>query len=638
MYAPQAKQRAPRENARLVTPAQRIAGQGARDAERCALRDYVSLWLGDDGTGSAGCSCASAMSALAQMHEGGAPTRLLSLTRNSHVALSAAVAHDTSSPDAVRLSQSYDGVVWCIDPAALRALPHALQGLGDLSTAGEVRAAVLRAADASSDEAARQAADVVRAAIRGEACRADGMCSELEALERLGATGGAPFCTFFLPQQDAAATGNATVYAAMSDPGVLFDEWLEHCAPAGSVVRVVVPHELKCEALHKLSVASVSDRTLSPTLRGLGRWICFFNVPGKDWNLVHVPQGGPAPDRAEGAPRKPAADQQQQQQPRGRDKGAAAAASEQTQNAKPIHTYRPETVEQLLDVIYGDDLAWSPRFNVFRTPYAFRGLPNAAWRQQTVLQRTSGNDAERMPTNEDRSLRFFKRYSPAYCHSVRDLNMNNVYTLMSVMSHVGAPTRMLNWSKSPFVALHYAVADLDHIDEDGLVVCALCSKLNARLPKAISDFSQASATNFFTAIELETAVRNSDAYVLSTHRQANAVNASTRDSDLRDLTSLSDSTFCVWLEPAGIPEQHVVAQSTIQSLLSRPDVCFDDWIAQYPDACRRIVIPARLKLKVCELLDQMNVSEATLSPSSEGVAAFLRRRYTSVRASTPVVQ
>src|SRR3712207_4144375 len=85
-----------------------------------------------------------------------------------------------------------------------------------------------------------------------------------------------------------------------------------------------------------------------------------------------------------------------------------------------------------------------------RLNYIFRGIANAKWDLRTSLQRLQVGDY-----NPERLLlRNFKKY--AYLET-RDLNEWHV---LSLAQHHGLPTRVLDWSVSPYVAAHFATDDM----------------------------------------------------------------------------------------------------------------------------------------------------------------------------------
>ena len=68
-------------------------------------------------------------------------------------------------------------------------------------------------------------------------------------------------------------------------------------------------------------------------------------------------------------------------------------------------------------------------------------------------------------------------------------------------------------------------------------------------------------------------------------------------------------------------------QYSLFSLLSRPDVRLDEWLASRSHLARRIIVPAALKWEVRDKLDQANVTERVLFPGLDGLSRWLARYY-----------
>src|SRR5947208_1272161 len=126
-------------------------------------------------------------------------------------------------------------------------------------------------------------------------------------------------------------------------------------------------------------------------------------------------------------------------------------------NDYPMREERVTTWSQLMDCLYED--AWSPTIQRFRPPFAFRGMADAEFTLNTSLMRLGDGYAH----NERHLLRNFKKYA------LRNIaEHDSFWYWLSVAQHHGLPTRLLDWTFSPYVALHFVTASLELYDRDGV--------------------------------------------------------------------------------------------------------------------------------------------------------------------------
>ena len=245
--------------------------------------------------------------------------------------------------------------------------------------------------------------------------------------------------------------------------------------------------------------------------------------------------------------------------------------------------------------------AWNPDLRRHRSPFAFRGQPSLHHPLRSSLVRLARGraDAGRLELALLRNFRKYARNEAGRADSTWDW--------LALGQHRGLPTRLLDWSYSPLVALHFATDDPDDFGTDGVVWCVNFVEANKLLPSRLQRILREEGSDTFT-VEM-----------LAPFRQ------------LRDFDALSDEPFVVFLEPPAL-DQRILNQLALFSLMSAPDGVFEDWMAAHPDLCRRVVIPAELKWEIRDNLDQANVNERVLFPGLDGLSRWLARYYRPMEA------
>src|SRR5947209_7571565 len=102
--------------------------------------------------------------------------------------------------------------------------------------------------------------------------------------------------------------------------------------------------------------------------------------------------------------------------------------------------------------------SWLESLGRFRSQFAFRGMSVASHNLKTSLMRLGGE----FDQYEGHLLRNFRKYA----HSQTSSD-DSIWNWLALAQHHGLPTRLLDWTYSPYVALHFATENLNCYNQDG---------------------------------------------------------------------------------------------------------------------------------------------------------------------------
>lgn len=252
-----------------------------------------------------------------------------------------------------------------------------------------------------------------------------------------------------------------------------------------------------------------------------------------------------------------------------------------------------KTWQELLEVLFSE--SWNPNLERFRSKEAYRGLSTAGYPLETTLMRLGGNYAKL----EKHLLRNFRKY--AHRNMVEK---DSIWHWLTLAQHHGLPTRLLDWTYSPFAALHFATANIEKFNTDGVIWAVNYVNMHHHLPKNLSHQLHQEGANVFTIEMLSESI-----------------------SSLDHFDTLTQKEFAIFVEPPSIDDR-IVNQHALFTLMPSPEAKLDeDLIAKNENIGRKIIIPHHLKWEIRDKLDQANVNERVLFPGLDGLSSWLRRQY-----------
>lgn len=256
-----------------------------------------------------------------------------------------------------------------------------------------------------------------------------------------------------------------------------------------------------------------------------------------------------------------------------------------------------QSLEELLQLI--GDQSYDPAIERNRSYVLYRGVTDAEFPMKTSLQR---NCKHKQNVIEASILRNFSKYAA----SEAPLLNTSIWSQMALGQHHGLPTRLLDWTYSPLIALHFStsednLADLDA--HDAAIWQIDIRELNQLLPLSYQALLEKEKASLFTIDMLDQLAQSTETYD-------------------RDMGSRS----MVLLEPPSI-DQRIINQYAYFSIIPMEIESIETFLNEHTQNTIRYLLPKELKWRIRDMLDQMNVNERITHPGLDGLSAWLKRHY-----------
>ena len=261
---------------------------------------------------------------------------------------------------------------------------------------------------------------------------------------------------------------------------------------------------------------------------------------------------------------------------------------------KEIHISRLDDILQMIA-----DQRYDERNNRHRGYYLYRGLPNKEFNLMTSLQRNCGSKSNDL---EEKILNNFSKYTATEA----EVDVTTVWDRMVLGQHHGLPTRLLDWTHSPLIGLHFAVSDGD-FRNIGKTDCVLwridIEDLHNHLPKEFQDVMNREGAKVFSVNMLNDVADSIERY-----------------------DELTNGQSMVILEPPSI-DPRIVNQYAFFSVVPKQVIDIEYFLGELTDKTVKYTIDKSLKWRIRDFLDEANISERTVYPGLDGICKWLARHY-----------
>lgn len=262
-----------------------------------------------------------------------------------------------------------------------------------------------------------------------------------------------------------------------------------------------------------------------------------------------------------------------------------------------IHEVRIESIDDIMKLLTEQN--YDESIKRYRSPYVYRGIPNIDFKLQTSIQRNCKGKQKEL---EKVILRSFTKYAAIQDHHISE----SMWRQMFIGQQHGLPTRLLDWTFSPTIAMHFATSgeQLAFMDLHDAVLWKIdMEEMNSLLPEKYRKVLDHNRAYAFTVGMLNQLAANIDTY----------------DEDMQ-------GKGMVLIEPPSIDER-IINQYAYFSIVPRQITNIEQWIDENTSNTYKYIIDKDLKWRIRDVLDQMNVNERIVYPGLDGLSTWIKRMY-----------
>ena len=262
-----------------------------------------------------------------------------------------------------------------------------------------------------------------------------------------------------------------------------------------------------------------------------------------------------------------------------------------------IREVRIQSVPELLPLLTEQE--YRPDLDRNRSSYLYRGMPDVGYKMVTSLSRNCKHLQKNL---ELAILQTFSKYAVREDPAVS----RNIWQCMITGQHNGLPTRLLDWSQSPLVGLHFAVTEENLAsmeDHDCMVWRIDMQELYSLLPDRYRNAVNRTQSTIFNIRMLAGITESLDQY----------------DRDMGDQAM-------VIIEPPSTNDR-IINQYSFFSIIPTQMTDIEAFLDRRTEHTVKYIIDRRLRWRVRDMLDQLNMSERIIYPGLDGLSKWIARHY-----------
>ncbi len=262
-----------------------------------------------------------------------------------------------------------------------------------------------------------------------------------------------------------------------------------------------------------------------------------------------------------------------------------------------IREVRISTPEELMPLL--SEQEYRPELGRNRSTYLYRGMPNTSYKMVTSLARCCKQLQKKLePAILNNFVKYAVREDPTVTQSV--------WLQMITGQHNGLPTRLLDWTHSALVALHFAMTEdnLEEMDAHDCMVWRIdMNEQISHLPEKYRLAIGREQTTLFSVQMLNKLAPTLEQY----------------DEDMGDHSM-------VIVEPPSTNDR-IIMQYSFFSAIPTDMQDIEKFLDDYTHDTVKYVIDKSLRWRVRDMLDSLNISERLLLPGLDGLSKWIARHY-----------